>query len=104
MAPVLSSIVPGLDQVVNSHEPLIRLWPRQLSQRGFVQIFFAKVRLPGEFGVGTPWCSVAGEFKYHGASMLAGLVLCAAAANHYGQKRMEKPEDWQGCLRVTGWT
>jgi len=102
MPELFSSIIPGLEQVVNVHEPLIRLWPRQLSHRGFAQKFFAKVRLPGEFGAGTPWCSVAGELRYRGVSMLAGLVLRSATANHYGQKRVEQPYDWHQCLRISG--
>ena len=99
---MLSKIIPGLDHVVKLHKPLIRPWPRQLSESGFAQTFFAKVNLPGDFGEETPWCSVAGKFKHRGVSIMVGLVLCAADANDYGQKRIEKPEQWRECLRVSG--
>ncbi|MGA2255736.1 MAG: hypothetical protein ABSG53_13910 [Thermoguttaceae bacterium] len=102
MPMVLSKMIPGLDQVVKLHTPLICPWPRQLSESGFAQTFFAKVKLPGDFGEGTPWCSIAGKFKYRGVAMMVGLVLCAADANDYGQKRIEKPQYWRDCLRVSG--
>jgi len=99
---VLSRTVPGLDRVLKLHEPLIRPWPRQLSENGFTQAFFAKVKLPGDFGAGTPWCSVAGKFKYRGIALMVGLVLRAEDDNDYGQRRVERPEAWRDCLRVSG--
>ena len=99
---VFSRIVPGLDRVVKLHEPLIRAWPRQLSESGFTQMFFAKVRLPGDFGAGTPWCSLAGKFKYRGIALMVGMVLCAEEDNDYGQKRIDRPEAWRDCLRISG--
>jgi len=102
MPELYASIIPGLEEVVKVHDPVVRLWPRQLSHRGFTQKFFANARLPGKYGAGTPWCSVAGEFRYRGVAMLAGLVLCAASANHYSQKRVDQPYDWHQCLRLTG--
>jgi len=99
---VLSRTVPGLDRVLKLHKPLIRPWPRQLSESGFTQAFFAKVKLPGDFGAGTPWCSVAGKFKYRGVALMVGMVLRAEEDNDYGQSRVENPAAWRDRLRISG--
>ena len=75
LAAYFDSIVPGLDQVVRRHKPLVRRWPNQVSTRGFANVFFANARLPGTFGKGTPWSSVAGVFRVEEQPVMAGLVL-----------------------------
>ena len=97
---VVDSIVPGLDRVAIAHKPLIRAWPAQVSARGFAHAFFQHVRLPGDHGKKTPWCSVAGRFMVDDQPMMAGLVLRAAAPNRHGQYVMEREEQWLGILRI----
>lgn len=97
---LIDSIVPGLEQVVRAHRPLIRAWPRQVSPRGFAHAFFANVRLPGDHGKKTPWCSVAGMFKADDQPMMAGLVMRTDTPNRHGQYVMEQEEQWLGIMRV----
>ena len=97
---VIDSIVPGLDQVVAAHAPLIRAWPRQVSSRGFAHAFFQNVRLPGDHGKKTAWSSVAGVFRMGDEPMMAGLVLRAESPNRHGNYIMEEEEQWLGILRV----
>ena len=100
LAAYFDSILPGLDQVVRRHKPLVRRWPNQVSTRGFANLFFANARLPGTFGKGTPWSSVAGIFRVGDQPVMAGLVLCALRANSLGQTTIAGEHEWLGCLRV----
>ena len=97
---LIDHIVPGLAQVTDSHQPLIRRWPPQLSNEGFAHTLFAQVKLPGDYGKGTPWCSVAGRLKVRNKTYMAGLILRAASPNNFGQTIIEKEHEWLGVLRV----
>jgi hypothetical protein len=100
LGPYFDSIVPGLDQVVRRHKPLVRRWPNQVSTRGFANLFFGNVRLPGTFGKGTPWSSVAGMFRVEDQPVMAGLILCALRPNSLSQTTVASEHQWLGCLRV----
>lgn len=100
LTPLIDHIVPGLAQVVAAHRPLIRRWPAQLSAEGFAHTFFSQVRLPGDRGKGTPWCSVAGRFVVGRLPLMAGLVMRAAAANNFSQSIVQREYEWLGILRV----
>ena len=97
---VIDSILPGLDRVTIAHKPVLRAWPPQVSARGFAHAFFKHVRLPGDHGKKTPWCSVAGRFMVDDTPMMAGLVLRAKSSNRHGQYVMEQEEQWLGVLRI----
>ncbi len=97
---VLDAIVPGLAQVVRTHGPLLRYWPSQLSARGFAHAFFGHVKLPGQGGKGTPWCSAAGIFKIEGQPLTAGLVMRAETTTNLGQMIVEREAQWLDLLRI----
>ncbi len=97
---LFEAVVPGLSAVVAAHRPLVRLWPNQLSVSGFVHKFFNRVRLPGDAGKGTPWCSAAGVFKLKGEPYMVGLVLRASAETSHGQFAVEEETKWLDLLRV----
>jgi len=96
----LDALVPGLSQVMERHRPLLRFWPPQLSPRGFAHAFFANVRLPGDGGKGTHWCSLAGVFKVRGQPIMAGLVLRTSAPTDFGQTIVEQETKWLDVLRI----
>jgi hypothetical protein len=100
LPPLIDHIVPGLAQVVAAHRPLIRRWPPQLSAEGFAHTFFAQVKLPGDRGKGTPWCSVAGRFVIGRRPVMAGLVMRAAASNNFSQSIVQREHEWLGILQV----
>ena len=102
MADVLESIVPGLARVVAAHRPLARSWPAQLSIKGFAHMFFQHVRLPGDGGKGTPWCSAAGVFRVDGQPMVAGMVFRTRSNSSYRQAIIDVEEKWMNMLRVRG--
>lgn len=97
---VLESVVPGLNDVVATHSPLVRYWPRQLSPRGFAQLFFNNVRLPGQKGKGTNWCSVAGVFKVENQPMMIGLLMRSERPTSLGQVTVEHEAQWLDLVRI----
>ncbi|HPU06115.1 MAG TPA: hypothetical protein PLO20_06235 [Thermogutta sp.] len=98
---LFESIVPGLAEVVRTHQPRVVRWPPQLSAQGFIHKYFQNVHLPGDRGRGTPWCSAAGVARYSGRAFLVGMTFYAARANHYSQETINSEGDWYRLLRVT---
>ncbi|HUT14263.1 MAG TPA: hypothetical protein VMY42_27505 [Thermoguttaceae bacterium] len=97
---LIDQLVPGLAEVVKVHKPLIRRWPPQLSAEGFARTVFANVKLPGDHGKGTPWCSVAGRVGFPQGSLMLGLILRAASPNNFGESMIAKEHEWLGVLRA----
>lgn len=100
LSDVLDAAVPGLADVARDHSPRVDCWPAQLSAQGFVQAFFAHLRLPDDHGKGTPWCSAAGRVDHKGQHYLLGLVLCADRENSLGEITIEHPGHWLDVLRL----
>lgn len=94
------SLLPGLGGIMESQPPVIEFWPAQLSSQGFTQLFFHHLALPGDRGRGSPWCSVAGKFDFHGQQFLVGLIGCAATPNGLGQITVQHQGLWLDVLRV----
>jgi hypothetical protein len=97
---VLGQLVPGIAEVLDSHQPLVRRWPEQLSSQGFFQAFFNKVALPGSRGKGTPWCSIAGRLQVGEQNFLVGMVCSAGSPNALGQFTVEHEGQWPDILRI----
>jgi len=97
---VFEALVPGLAQVVVMHDTLVRRWPEQLSTSGFAHAFFRHVRLPGDGGKGTHWCSAAGVARFQGQPVMVGLVMRSELCNTLGQTIVERETKWLDILRV----
>jgi len=97
---VIDRVVPGLSEIVERDQPLVRIWPPQLSPHGFANSFFAACRLPGDRGKQTPWCSVAGRYLDGEVRLLIGVILCAAAPNSLGEFTLDQPTQWMDILRI----
>ena len=100
LAGVFEAIAPGLAQVVATHHTLVCCWPEQLSTSGFALAFFRHVRLPGDGGKGTRWCSAAGLVKVRGQSVMAGLLMFSQQPNSIGQLIVEHETKWLDIVRV----
>lgn len=72
---LLERALPGLGPILDAHKTEIRLWDPQVSRRGFEQLFFHVVPLPGDHGRGTPWCSLVSRVEYKDRPLLLGMVL-----------------------------
>jgi hypothetical protein len=97
---VLDDLAPGLGSVVLSHRSVLRQWPEQLSTQGFIHAFFNNVRLPGDRGRGTPWCSAAGRFDAGDQQLLAGILCAADKPNSISQVAISNVGQWMAVLRV----
>lgn len=97
---VIDRVVPGLSEIVARDQPLIRIWPPQLSPQGFANSYFAACRLPGDRGKQTPWCSIAGRYLDGEVRLLIGVILCAASPNSLGEFTLEQPTQWMDILRI----
>ena len=97
---IVDSFIPGLAAVLEKDQPMFRIWPEQLSAKGFVRAFFARIKLPGEKGKGTPWCSIAGRFDIGERQLLAGLVCRASKPNGLSQIAIQGDALWHEVLRV----
>ncbi len=100
MPTLAEGIVPGLMTILSRDRPQVERWPPQLSRHGFIQSFFSNVRLPGDKGKGTPWCSVVGRVDHEGNSYLVGFVLCASKNNALGPVEIEHAGRWLDVLRL----
>jgi hypothetical protein len=97
---LLEAVTPGFGEVLAGHQPLLAIWPAQLSSQGFSQVFFTHARLPGDAGKGTSWTSTAGKVQWKGKSFLVGIVFHAQKPLELGQRVIEHAGQWVEMLRV----
>jgi hypothetical protein len=97
---LLEAVTPGFGEVLAGHQPLLAIWPAQLSSQGFAQLFFSHARLPGDAGRGTHWTSTAGKVQWKGKSFLVGIIFRAEKPLELGQRIMEHAGQWVEMLRV----
>ncbi|MFI4876720.1 MAG: hypothetical protein ACIALR_15325 [Blastopirellula sp. JB062] len=97
---IMEDFAPGMMQIVRSHRPDFFRWPGQLSVSGFAQSFFLEAALPGEKGVGTPWCAIAGRFESSAQQYLIGLVCCADDANSLSHIQVDRAQQWLDIFRI----
>lgn len=98
---MLEQIVPGLGKIMNLHQPVVRMWPAQVSRQGFAPSFWRNVPVPGLGGKKTPWCSLAGVANIEGKPVCVGVMLCADGPVDLGQGTAEF-HGWQEMLKVAG--
>ena len=93
---LLERAMPGLGPILDAHQTDIRLWDPQVSRRGFEQLFFHVVPLPGDHGRGTPWCSLVARAEYKDRPLLLGMVLYSPQTPNVTQMSYEHESKlWQ---------
>ena len=97
---LLDQIVPGLAEVVTGDQSAVRVWPRQLSGKGFAHSLARHVRLPGEHGRGSPWCLVTGRASLENEPFGIGIALRTASPNSLSLVNLESDHQWLDVLRV----
>ncbi|MCA9118695.1 MAG: hypothetical protein H6822_04460 [Planctomycetaceae bacterium] len=93
-------LIPGLVDVISRDSPVVKFWPGQLSTHGFAHAFFRNVKLPGNRGIGTRWCSIAGKFKSGGQQFLAGLLCDTGESSELSEIAADDNEQWARVLEV----
>lgn len=96
----LDQVLPGLGDVARQDKPRVKVWPPQLSHRGFAPTFHRVVTRPERDGADSRWVLVAGQAKVGKFPVLLGLALQADDANSLGRLTVE-PHQWAEVLRVS---
>src|SRR4051794_11767787 len=71
---VLEQVLRGLGEVSIDDKPRIRVWPPQLSTKGFAPTFFRLTHKPEAEGKPSRWVLLAGPAKAGGTPVLLGLA------------------------------
>ena len=98
-ADFLDQLVRGMGAVVERDKPRIRLWPPQLSNRGFGPTFHRLVSRPEDDGEPSHWVMLAGPAKLGKWQVLLGMALYADKTNTLGRLHLE-PNQWAEMLRI----
>jgi len=99
VAGFLDQMLHGLGAVIQHDKPRVRVWPPQLSNRGFAPTFHRLVSKPDPEGRPSHWVLVAGQAKVGTWSVLLGMALWAEKENLLGRLNLE-PNQWQETLRI----
>lgn len=97
---VLEAVLPGLSRVLEVHRPMMRAWPPQLSESGFVHRFFAEVKVPKDLPGGSPWCMLAGPVRFGDQLVLVGFVFRTEEPTTLGTEAVEEPTEWRRRLSL----
>ena len=96
---LVGSMMRGLDEIIKTDRPRIRVWPAQLSAVGFAQSFFRRVLRPEARGRLSNWVRVAGPTKAGGTPILLGLALLADEQTDVDELNLDGNE-WTDVLRI----
>jgi hypothetical protein len=96
---VLEQVFRGLGEVSIDDKPRIRVWPPQLSVKGFVPTFFRLTRRPEQAGRPSRWVLLAGPARAGGAPVLLGLACQTDAPTTLGLVTLEELQ-WSEVLQV----
>jgi hypothetical protein len=97
--PLLEQVVRGLGIIIEEDKPRVRVWPAQLSNRGFGPTFHRLVRRPEADGQLSRWVLVAGQVKAGRWPLLVGLALWTDQPTTLGRLTLETPQ-WRDILRI----
>jgi hypothetical protein len=96
---ILESILPGLGSVAQLDKPRIRIWPPQLSQKGFAPTFFRHIHRPDADEPFSQWILIAGPARVGPRVALLGLALQASEPSSRGNVIMQV-DRWSDTLRI----
>lgn len=99
VAKYLDGVLPGLGPVAALDQPRVKLWPAQLSNLGFINIFHRRVYTAAREGQPSRWVLLAGKAMIGKSPILVGLALEADDDSMIGRLRME-PQNWREYLRI----
>jgi hypothetical protein len=98
---VLEGILRGLGAVIAEDRPRLRVWPPQLSTRGFGPTFLRLTRKPEPEGRPSRWVLLAGPARSAGQPVLVGLALWTETPGKLGPLLLDELQ-WGEVLTVTG--
>lgn len=96
----LEQIVYGLGAVAKQDKPRIRVWPAQLSNKGFALTFNKMMVRPEGLGKPSRWITIAGQTPPRPRPMMLGLVVQTDEPTSVGHLT-PGPEQWTSVVQVT---
>jgi hypothetical protein len=96
---LVGSLMRGLDTVVKTDRPRIRVWPIQYSNIGFAQSFFRRVIRPEPRGRLSHWVRIAGPAKAGATPICLGMALLADEQTDIDEISLDTQE-WLDVVRV----
>jgi hypothetical protein len=96
---VLNQVRWGLGTVARQDHAVIRVWPLQLSAKGFPAVFHRNMRKPDPEGQPSNWVLLAGPTPPRPHSVLLGLALWTDEATSIGRLILD-PSQWIHILHV----
>lgn len=97
--PMLDQFIFGLAGVAKYDKPRIRVWPAQISNKGFSFTFNRMMRKPEKIGQPSRWILIAGQTLSRPRPVMLGLAVLADEVNSVGHLTL-RPEQWGTLLRV----
>jgi hypothetical protein len=96
---LLNQLLWGLGNIAAQDQPVVRIWPPQLSAHGFGATFHRKVRKPEADDEPSRWVLVAGPTPPRPRPVLVGLGLLTDSATTIGRIAM-RPSQWVTLLHM----
>jgi len=96
---VLEQVLRGLGEVSIDDKPRLRVWPPQLSTKGFAPTFFRLTHKPEPEGKPSKWVLLAGPAKAGGVPVLLGLACVTDRPTTMGLITLTEAQ-WNEVLRV----
>ncbi len=96
---VLEQVLRGLGEVSIEDKPRIRVWPPQLSAKGFAPTFFRLTKKPDPDGKPSRWVLLAGPARAGAAPVLVGLAAVTEAPTKLGLITLDELQ-WAEVLQV----
>jgi hypothetical protein len=96
---LLNKIIRGLGEVVKQDKPRVRVWPAQLSHKGFTTTFFRLTKVPQPPSKPTRWQLVGGTARIGTQQFLLGLAVLTDEAIERAPVMLETVQ-WAEAVRV----
>jgi hypothetical protein len=97
---VLEQVLRGLGEVSLDDKPRLRVWPPQLSLKGFAPTFFRLTKRPDPDGKPSRWVLLAGPAKAGGVPVLLALACVTDQPTTMGLVTVTSESQWNELLRV----
>jgi hypothetical protein len=96
---MLEKIVQGLGEIYKHDKPRVKVWPTQVSYKGFATHFHNNMKTGAAEGEQTRWVMVAGRVKVGKQQFMLGLALQTIKPNTIARLTVDAHE-WTNVLRV----
>ncbi|MEO2036704.1 MAG: hypothetical protein ABGZ35_31905, partial [Planctomycetaceae bacterium] len=97
---LINSFVPGLSQAIQEHDPVLKVWPRQVSKTGFGHALMRNIQIPDGKWRDSRWCLVCGPASVHEQRFVIGLVTVFDAPNSMDLIKVQNDGEWSAVVRV----